>query len=335
MQLHHRPTRTRLRALAALSAVGLGVAVATTGSTAPAGALVPTGDPGITSAVEQEGHADHAVEQECYEPGADVATSARGGQAHDHRGVSAAEQERIEARTDAILARQSDRQQARAAQRAGSVPVYVHVMAGSGGEGDVSDAAIAEQIDVLNASYAGQGGSGAADTGFTFSLAGTDRYYNDTWHGDGATTTYRAQTRQGGADALNIWLVDFDYLGVATFPWDYASDPDIDGIRVQYDSLPGGAAPFDLGETATHEAGHWLGLYHTFQGGCAAPGDEVGDTPAQSSPSSGCPTGRDSCTAAGVDPIHNYMDYSDDACYTEFTAGQSARMSDMWAAYRA
>ena len=209
-------------------------------------------------------------------------------------------------------------------------------MAASNGAGDVSASQISQQIAVLNNTYGGGESSQAADTGFTFTLAGTDRYYNDTWHRDGASTTYRSQTRQGGSNALNIWLVDFAYLGVATFPWDYSSSPSIDGIRVQYSSLPGGSATnYNLGETATHEAGHWLGLYHTFQGGCTSTNDEVSDTPAQGSPTEGCPAGRDSCSLAGVDPIHNYMDYSYDSCYNQFTSGQSSRMSSMWAAYRA
>ena len=259
---------------------------------------------------------------------------ARGGSG-DTRSVSASEQRAIDARTQRILtAKGYDASAARTSSTV--VPVYVHKMLSSTGAGDVTSRQITRQIAELNQDFGGGESHVAADTGFTFTLAGVDAYYNNQWHLDHSSLKYRAATRQGGVNALNIWLVDFKLLGVATFPWDYAKQPGADGIRVHYGSLPGGPiANYDEGKTATHEAGHWFGLYHTFQGGCTETNDEVADTPAQSGPTTGCPEGRDSCDLPGLDPIHNYMDYSYDDCYDQFTPGQSDRMSTMWAAYRA
>jgi hypothetical protein len=296
----------------------------------------------------------------CFDP-VTAGAAARGAanpRAHDHRDITPAEQARIEARTQAILAAKAAGKGGKGKPGSGggggtdpagaalnNIPVYVHQMLSRSGAGAVTSAQIQAQIAELNQDYAGQdqdGHSGstsdstaAANTGARFYLAGTDAFYNDQWHRDRQSTTYRAQTRQGGKKSLNIWLVDFGYLGIATFPWDYARNPSIDGIRVQWDSLPGGdIANYNQGKTASHEAGHWLGLYHTFQGGCTSTNDEVADTPAQQSASAGCPEGRDSCSLPGFDPIHNYMDYSYDQCYDEFTPGQSSRIHDNWVAYR-
>jgi hypothetical protein len=271
----------------------------------------------------------------CFTP---ADSAAKGGRGADTRDVSPAEQRQIEARTAQLLKAKAERGIGvpQGALAAATVPVYFHVMRDAAGNGDVTDTQISQQIAVLNKTFAGGESSAAANTGFTFNLAGTFRYNNNQWHQDKQSSTYRKQTRKGGANALNIWLVDFGYLGIATFPWDYKKQPGIDGIRVQYTSLPGGSEPnYNLGETATHEAGHWFGLYHTFQGGCTTTNDEVADTPAQSSPTNGCPTGRDSCSLPGLDPIHNYMDYSYDSCYNQFSPDQSTRISNMWTAYRA
>jgi hypothetical protein len=314
-----RPFITRPRALAVLLA---GTALAFSPISGQANAKLPVDLP-VNQAAD------------CFVPSADAA--AKGGRGPDTRD-SAAEQKAIEARTAQLLKAKAARgiSVPRGALAAATVPVYFHVMRDAAGNGDVTDTQISQQMAVLNKTFAGQESTAAANTGFTFSLAGTFRYNNNNWHQDKQSSTYRKQTRKGGANALNIWLVDFSYLGIATFPWDYSRNPGVDGIRVHFDSLPGGSiANYNLGETATHEAGHWFGLYHTFQGGCTATNDEVADTPAQSSSTNGCPEGRDSCSLPGLDPIHNYMDYSYDSCYNQFTPNQSTRISNMWTAYRA
>lgn len=218
----------------------------------------------------------------------------------------------------------------------GTIPVYVHVIRNSSGGGDLSDSRINQQMTVLNNAYAG--------TGWSFNLVSTTRTNNNSWYtcsGGSCETQMKNALRQGSADDLNMYLNNMGggLLGWATFPSSYQSQPKLDGVVVLSASLPGGnAAPYNLGDTATHEVGHWMGLYHTFQGGCvrsSTGGDGVADTPAEKSPAYGCPTGRDSCrNIAGLDPITNFMDYTDDACMNNFTAGQDARMDSMFTTYR-
>ena len=215
--------------------------------------------------------------------------------------------------------------------------MYFHrIHAANGTGGVVTSQQVNEQMNVLNAAFAG--------SSFSFTLVAVTDTNNSTWFTAGPSTQaekdMKQALRQGGSNALNIYSNNMGggLLGWATFPSSYASKPKMDGVVILYSSLPGGsAAPYNLGDTATHEVGHWMGLYHTFQGGCQKNNDYVSDTTAERSPAFGCPVGRNTCTGArfpGLDPIFNFMDYTDDACMDEFTAGQVARMNAQWTAYR-
>lgn len=221
-----------------------------------------------------------------------------------------------------------------------TIPVVFHVVTGTGGVGNVTDAQINAQIAEMNQDYAGGESSQAANTEFQFTLQSIKRWQNNNWFNDpdsaAGERALKTATHQGDKHTLNIWSTNTSYLGYATFPWWYSGDPLLDGIVIQYGSLPGGPITnYNLGKTATHESGHWLGLYHTFEGGCSANNDMVADTPAERTSTSGCPASKDTCPAAGVDPIHNYMDYSYDSCYNQYTPGQKARMQSAYLSYRA
>jgi hypothetical protein len=214
-----------------------------------------------------------------------------------------------------------------------NIPVAVHVVCHDNGYGNISNAAIDNQLDVLNDAY--------NQHGYMFTLASIDRTYNTTWSTHSYNTTAEVQMKQAlnisPATTLNLYFCDIgdDLLGYAYFPHYFPENYYRHGVVCLWGTVPGGwASPYNQGDTATHEVGHFLGLYHTFQGGCFGSGDYVADTPPEATAAYGCPEGRDTCSGGGVDPIHNFMNYVDDYCMWEFTNGQKARMDQQMALYR-
>lgn len=221
-----------------------------------------------------------------------------------------------------------------------TVDVYVHVVH-DGSTGDVGKSRIAEQIAVLNESYSGK--TGGDPTPVRFRLADIDRTDNSTWAAakpnSSAERSMKKKLRRGKASDLNLYIAEpaGGLLGWATMPSWYEDEKANDGVVVLYSTLPGGSsAHYDEGDTATHEIGHWLGLYHTFEGGCSGSGDHVSDTPAEATAAYECPSSRDTCgSEPGKDPVHNFMNYVYDSCMDRFTSGQADRISKQWQAYRA
>lgn len=213
------------------------------------------------------------------------------------------------------------------------IPVVFHVIH-SGTKGSVSDAELDQQLAVLNQAY--------QPHAISFTKVDVTRTNNASWFkmtmGSPAERKAKTALQKDTYTHLNFYTagIGAGLLGWATFPSDLPGDPTRDGVVTLFSTLPGGtSAPYDQGKTAVHEVGHWLGLYHTFEGGCQAPGDEVDDTAYEASPNYGPadPT-RDTCPGSGKDPVTNYMDYTDDTGMTEFSKGQIVRVQQQVALYR-
>lgn len=247
-----------------------------------------------------------------------------------------------------------------------TIPVVVHVIHSGEAIGvgaNISDAQIQSQIQVLNEDFRRMMGTrghnshvDGADVEIEFCLAkqtpdgcatnGIDRIdmssVSSSWDGpqvNGNTQTQlKPATIWDPSKYMNVWTVNFSIsslLGYAQFPGTLT--PNTDGVVCGYQYFGSNDDPNvtltgnnNLGRTMTHEVGHYLGLYHTFQGGCAETdgGDLCGDTPAVADPSPNTDVcvSNNSCPAGDDDMIENYMDYSTDACMNIFTNDQKDRM---------
>jgi hypothetical protein len=213
------------------------------------------------------------------------------------------------------------------------VPLAFHIVT-NGATGNLTDVQIANQVGVLNTAFLG--------SGISFVVVGVERVSNATWFANcnGSAEFAMKQTLAYDPTGLvNVYTCKpaSGVLGQATFPFMYPEDDYRHGVILHYATFPGGSAKgHNQGDTAVHEMGHYFGLLHTFQGGCAGQGDFVSDTPAEATANkaSGCPATRNTCASAGLDPIANYMEYSTDACLVNFTLGQLGLMHAMLTQFR-
>ncbi len=246
-----------------------------------------------------------------------------------------------------------------------TIPVVFHVIYSINANA-VPASRLQSQIDVLNEDFSRTNSDAgntpaafqgiAANTNIQFCLATQDPNGN-AHSGITRTQSSNANTSYPNGEAalkaviqwdpnsyLNIWVVENisgGVLGYATFPSSLPFDPQLDGVVLDeaYTGRNSSGAPFNQGRTGTHEVGHWLGLLHTFSGGCAgltqstcnSQGDRICDTPPTSSSNFNCPGTQNTCNETFPsnqnDMTMNYMDYVNDACMNLFTQDQADRMN--------
>ncbi len=238
------------------------------------------------------------------------------------------------------------------------VPVIIHLIHGRHrGEHRINKHKARQMFATLKAGFAGAQDPAMTPTGVNFKLRRITTSRNEKWfHAAPFSRSDRQMKKRlhrGNARTLNIYVNRPKsrgqlLLGFSLFPWQRRAHKPLDGVTISEISLPGGRANgYNLGDTVIHETGHWMGLLHTFEGGCAtgSGGDGVADTAAEAEPSFRCDE-RNTCAVdeldpvTGIvgdrpDPIHNFMDYSYDFCMNHFTPGQRERMIALFMHYRA
>jgi hypothetical protein len=279
--------------------------------------------------------------------------------------VTEAVRERVERETAAAVSTSLDAAPL-ASERAAALPVYavnvqIHVIHGRHKHERAlkKRGARRKVFQILRNAYNGGQSTASAPMGIDFRLRRISITQNDRWYHarpmSRADRQMKRRLHRGTAHTLNIYVNKPPnvggsiLLGYSRFPWQYRHHKKLDGVTISVRSLPGGnARGYNLGDSVVHETGHWLGLLHTFQGGCDNK-DWVADTPAEGEPSYQCEQGRNTCPVAfdpvtqkfvvvddgAPDPIHNFMDYSYDSCMFMFTPGQRQRVDQMFATYRA
>jgi hypothetical protein len=259
----------------------------------------------------------------------------------------------------------------RAADTLITLPVVFHIIHDNG-LGNISEEQIADAIRVLNRDLKRQNPDTnqtrnvfkpfAANINVEFRIAKIDP---DGFCTNGITrhnlreASYDARNEikrssSGGVDAwpvdsyFNVWVVNSIepssgtgegiVLGYAQFPFSWGGGVnETYGIVARQDYLGTIGTSNDDGRMLTHEVGHCLGLFHTFQRGCntncTGGGDFICDTPPTSEATYGCDFGQNTCDdptddpfsgTSVVDQIENYMSY--DNCTNMFSEGQKARM---------
>ncbi|MDM8541065.1 M43 family zinc metalloprotease [Desulfococcaceae bacterium HSG9] len=184
-----------------------------------------------------------------------------------------------------------------------TIPVWVNIIRRLDGvTGEVSDALVQSQIDVLNEDFraiSGTPGQNGFDTGIQFRLAGISRYNDDCAFSDTSNECMKGMQKDPNR-YLNIYTKSIsDALGYAFSPQTDAGEY-YDGVYIDYRYF-GRNAPdgyqYNQGRSCTHEVGHYLGLLHPFEGGdcpsCVKPycyenADLICDTNAQDEARYGC-----------------------------------------------